>query len=201
MLEWITNTINSMGYPGIVLLMFLENLFPPIPSEVIMPLAGFAATQGEMRLTYVVLAGTLGSLLGTLPWYYAGSYLGEERLKIWADQHGKWIAVSGQDVEKVSQWFKKYGNSATFFCRLVPGIRTLISTPAGASHMNLAPFLFYSILGTALWTGLLAYAGYLLGHHYLLVEQSLAPISTIVFVVLTATTLFWIVQRRKHQHR
>lgn len=107
MLDWITNTISSFGYIGIALLMLLENIFPPLPSEVIMPLAGFTVQQGKLTLPLVVLAGTVGSILGALPWYYASQLVGEKRLRQWVDRHGKWLTLSGLDIDKSKQWYRK----------------------------------------------------------------------------------------------
>jgi membrane protein DedA with SNARE-associated domain len=98
MLDWITNVISSLGYFGIALLMALENIFPPIPSEVIMPLAGFTASRENLSLLWVIVAGTVGSILGGLPWYYVGKFLGERKLRQWVDRHGKWLTLSGEDI-------------------------------------------------------------------------------------------------------
>lgn len=196
MLDWITNTINSLGYWGIVFLMFLENLFPPIPSELIMPLAGFTATQGKLNVTFVIVAGTLGSLLGALLWYYVGKSFGEKRLKRWADRHGKWLTISGKDIEKSKKWFNKYGGAAVFFGRIIPGVRTFISVPAGLDNMQLVPFLFYSIIGSALWVSLLTLAGYFLGRNYQLVEKYLGPISSLIVISLIVGFAFWVIKRK-----
>ncbi len=195
MLEWITNTMNSLGYVGIGLLMFLENLFPPIPSELIMPLAGFTVAQGKMQLAPVVVAGVVGTVLGALPWYYAGKLMGEERLKRLANRYGKWLGISAKDIGQAKSWFSKYGNIAVLFCRLVPGVRTLISIPAGMSSMPLVPFLFYSTLGTLLWVSLLTYTGYALGENYELVEEYLGPVSKIVLVGIFVAFVAWVVKR------
>ena len=201
MSEWITSTMNSLGYLGIGLLMFLENLFPPIPSELIMPLAGFTISQGKMEFTPVILAGVVGTMLGALPWYYVGKLVGEENLKRLANKYGKWISVSSRDIEKVDNWFDKHGDKAVFFGRLVPGIRTLISLPAGISGMHLVPFLLYSTLGTFLWVGFLTYAGYLLGNKYDVIENYIGPVSKIVFVALIVAFIVWVVRKRKTKAR
>lgn len=197
MLEWITSTMNSLGYFGIGLLMLLENLFPPIPSELIMPLAGFTVAQGKMEFVPVVVAGVVGTVLGTLPWYYAGKVLSEKRLQRLADKYGKWLTISSKDIAKAKRWFDKHGNKAVFFCRLVPGVRTLISLPAGMSDMPLLPFLLYSTLGTLLWVGLLTYVGYVLGNNYYLVEEYIGPISKIVLATLIIAFVVWFLRRRK----
>ncbi|HEY9668531.1 MAG TPA: DedA family protein [Coleofasciculaceae cyanobacterium] len=201
MLEWITSTINSLGYWGIALLMFLENLFPPMPSEIIMPLAGFTVTQKKMQFTYVVVAGTVGSVLGALFWYYAGKYWGQKRLKKFADKHGKWLAISGKDIDTAKRWFDKQGGKAVFIGRLVPGVRTLISVPAGISDMHLIPFLLYSTLGSAIWVVLLTYAGYLLGQNYHLVEKFLGPISGIAIAAMVVAFGVWVMKRQKRNKK
>jgi membrane protein DedA with SNARE-associated domain len=195
MVEWITNTMNSLGYWGIGLLMFLENLFPPIPSELIMPLAGFTIAQGNMQFAPVVVAGVLGTVLGALPWYYAGKILGEQRLKSLADRYGRWLTISSKDITRATSWFDKHGGKAVFFCRLVPGVRTLISLPAGISSMPLIPFLLLSTLGTLLWVSLLTYAGYVLGDNYEIVDKYLGPVSKIVVASLLFAFIIWVVQR------
>jgi membrane protein DedA with SNARE-associated domain len=195
MVEWITNTMNSLGYWGIGLLMFLENLFPPIPSELIMPLAGFTVARGDMEFAPVIVAGVVGTVLGALPWYYAGKILGEQRLKKLADRYGRWLTISSKDITKAKSWFDKQGGKAVFICRLVPGVRTLISLPAGISRMPLVPFLLYSTLGTLLWVGLLTYAGYVLGDNYELVDGYLGPVSKIVLASLIFAFIIFVVKR------
>jgi membrane protein DedA with SNARE-associated domain len=195
MVEWITSTMEAMGYVGIGLLMFLENLFPPIPSELIMPLAGFTVAQGEMNFQYAVLAGVVGTMLGALPWYYAGKFVGEERLRKLADRYGKWADISSADIDKANRWFYKHGPKAVFFGRLVPGIRTIISLPAGISNLPIGIFLLYSTIGTTLWVGLLTYAGYALGNNYELVDKYLGPVSKLVLVVLVLAVAIWIARK------
>ncbi|SKB11684.1 Alkaline phosphatase-like protein [Planktothrix sp. PCC 11201] len=195
MAEWITNTMSSLGYLGIGLLMFLENLFPPIPSELIMPLAGFTVSRGEMQFFPAILAGVIGTILGAFPWYYAGKFFGEERLKQLADKYGKWITVSGKDIDKANNWFTRYGGRAVFLCRLVPGVRTLISLPAGLNNMPLIPFIIYSTIGTTLWVTFLTGAGYFLGDHYDLVDEYLGPVSKIVLLSLAIGFGLWILRK------
>jgi membrane protein DedA with SNARE-associated domain len=204
MLEWITNTIKIGGYWGIALLMFLENLFPPIPSELIMPLAGFTASPyqpggAKLNIVGVFFAGVLGSVLGALIWYYPGKLLGERRLKAWADKYGKWIAISSKDITKAKRWFDRQGSKAVLIGRLVPGVRTLISVPAGISNMPLLPFLFYTTLGSAAWVGLLTYSGYVLGSQYELVDEYLAPVSKIVLGILVLAFVVWVLKKRQRK--
>ncbi|MGB3655874.1 MAG: DedA family protein [Rivularia sp. (in: cyanobacteria)] len=200
MLDWITNIITSFGYLGIGFLMFLENVFPPIPSELIMPLAGFTATQGKLSLQFVILAGTLGSLLGVLPWYYVGKVVGEKRLREWIDKYGKWLTLSGADIDRSKRWLNKYGKATVFFGRLVPGIRTFISVPAGLDNMPLVPFLLYSFAGSLIWTALLTYAGFVLGNNYQEVEKYIAPISGIVIASIMIYLIISFIRRKTRQN-
>jgi len=196
MAEWVIDTIYSLGYLGIVLLMFVENVFPPIPSEVIMPLAGFMVTQGKLSFAGIVAAGTVGSVLGALPLYYVGRLINERSLKELADRHGRWLTISRKDIERAKEWFDKHGPATVLLCRLVPAIRSLISIPAGIARMNLALFLAYTTIGTALWTGLLAYLGYFLGSNFARVSEYLDLIS---WVVGAAIVLIYIVRVMKHE--
>lgn len=195
--QWVTETMSSMGYLGIGLLMFLENLFPPIPSELIMPLAGFTVSQGKMEFIPAVAAGVIGTVLGAYPWYYAGRSISEERIKVLADRYGKWLTLSGKDIDKANEWFNHHGNMAVFLCRLVPGVRTLISIPAGLNAMPLIPFTIYSTIGTTLWVTLLTFLGFYLGKNYENVDQWLAPVSKLVLFSLLGLFAFWIWKRKK----
>ncbi|ACO47189.1 DedA family protein [Deinococcus deserti] len=199
MAEWVQNLMDSMGYLGILLLMVIENVFPPIPSELIMPSAGFAASRGDMNLALVVLMGTLGSVLGTLPLYYLGRAFGEERLVAWADKYGKWLTLSGKDIRKADDWFDRHGTKAVLFGRMVPGIRSLLSLPAGMSEMPLPKFLIYSAIGSAMWASVLAGAGYMLGENYDKVEHYVAPVSKIVLGVLIVAAAVWFMRRKRSQ--
>ncbi|EIK52424.1 alkaline phosphatase [Stutzerimonas stutzeri TS44] len=194
MFDSITGLISQGGYFGILALMLLENLFPPIPSEVIMPLAGFLAARGELNIVGVVIAGTLGSFLGALPWYYAGALLGEKRMRRLAQRYGRWLTISGDDVTEAGLWFRAHGRKAVFFGRLVPAIRTLISVPAGIARMPLRSFVFYTLAGSSIWTFLLALAGYLLHAEYERVAEYLDPGSKIVLGVIVLIYLYRLVR-------
>ena len=147
----------------------------------------------ENKLTFggAILSGTAGSVLGAMPLYYAGKKLGEERIKRFADRYGCWLTVSKQDIERASTWFKRHGGAAVFICRLIPGIRSLVSIPAGISRMSLLPFLIYTSVGTAIWTGLLVLCGYILGSSFEKVSEYLDPISWVVF---GAIFIFYVVR-------
>ena len=179
----------AAGYGAIFAAMFLENLFPPIPSELIMPLGGFYVQQGKLSLVPVVLAGLLGTVLGALPWYGIGRLVNEERLEHWLARHGRWIGISPQELHRSRLWFARFGTALVFWGRLVPGIRTLISVPAGIELMPLAPFLLWTTAGSLIWTLLLTLAGLLLGESYSNVELWIAPATGVVKVLLLLAVL------------
>lgn len=198
MLKWIMEVISSMGYTGIVLLMFIENVFPPIPSELIMPLAGFLVSKGQFAFSGVVVAGTIGSALGALPFYYLGRTIKEKRLREWTQKYGRWLAISVKDIDRAKNWFDKYGGWTVFFCRLIPGIRSVISLPAGFARMNLLSFLLWSAAGMALWTTILTTAGYLLRSNFERVEEYLEPVSYVIIGALIVMYIYKVAAGRKH---
>ena len=187
MFDWLAKLVEEAGYLGIALLMLCENVFPPIPSEIIMPVAGFAAAQGKLSLTGVIVAGTAGTLLGAIVWYRIGCAVGLKRLKSLAVRHGRWLTLSPDDLERAHAWFNRHGGVAVFVGRLIPAVRSLISVPAGIARMSATRFLIWTALGTALWTALLASAGYLLESEYERVGEYLNPVSNIILGVLAAS--------------
>ena len=184
MFEWITGVIGRLGYAGVAMLTFLENLLPPIPSELVIPLAGLVAARGEMNVGLVIAAAAVGSLAGATAWYAVGRQIGERRLRAWIDRHGKWVTLSSRDVDRAQAWFRRHGKSAVFGGRLVPGVRTFVSLPAGFSAMPLLPFLLYSALGTIVWTAALAYAGVVLQSQFTRVGDYLNVVTNAVFALL-----------------
>jgi membrane protein DedA with SNARE-associated domain len=180
MSDWIIETITATGYVGVFLLMLLESVFPPIPSELIIPFAGFAAQRGDLTLIGVLLAATGGAVVGMLPWYIAARLLGLTRFKWLADRFGRWMALNSDEIDTATGWFLRYGPLIVFFGRLVPLIRTLISVPAGIAAMPAWAFIIASTLGALLWNGILIGAGYLLSEHYDRVEAVLDPVTIIV---------------------
>jgi membrane protein DedA with SNARE-associated domain len=184
MFDWITGWLGSGGYLGVFALMLIENVFPPIPSELVMPLAGYLAAQGKLSLVGVMLAGTLGSVAGALLWYWVGVRIGMERLHRFARNHGHWLTMDESEVERASGWFDRYGWWAVFFGRMVPAVRTLISVPAGIAGMHLVPFLVVTAVGSALWVALLTVAGYLLEGQFQKVESWLNPVSNLVVAAI-----------------
>lgn len=166
MFKWITSIISALGYVGVAVLTFLENLFPPIPSELVIPLAGFVAANGDMSLVWVIIAGTVGSLAGAALWYEIGRRVGEQRVRHWVARYGRWLTISAHDLDQAQAWFRRHGRIAVLIGRLVPGVRTFVSFPAGFARMPLWPFLWYSTIGTVAWTAVLAYSGVVLKANY-----------------------------------
>lgn len=183
MFDWITRVIERLGYVGIAALTFLENVFPPIPSELVIPLAGFVAARGDLQLGLVILVGSAGSLAGATVWYVIGRRVGEERLRKWVARHGSWLTLSTGDVDRAQLWFRRHGAAAVFFGRLMPGVRTFVSLPAGFSSMPLGPFLAYSALGTVAWTAALACAGVVLQANFTLVSDYINGATNALLVV------------------
>ncbi len=202
MFDFITGWIEQGGLLAVGLLMILENVFPPIPSELIVPLAGFQAAQGSFNIVALLVVATLGSLLGTLIWYSLARAWGRERFLRFIDRHGVWLTLTREEAEGAAEWFRRHGPAAVFFGRLVPTVRTLISVPAGLSGMYFASFLLYTAAGSAVWIALLAGAGYLLEENYEAVEHWLDPATTIVVLAVVALYLYRVLRglarRRGH---
>ena len=180
MTDWIIQTISELGYLGIFLVMLAESIFPPIPSELIIPFAGFAAANGDLNLFGVLAAATIGAVVGMLPWYYAGRLFGLDRVRYLADRFGRVMAFNADEIDMAVGWFRRFGPIIVLFGRLIPLIRTLISIPAGLSRMSLPVFLLASTTGALVWNTFLTMAGYLLHEHYEVIEVVLDPLSYIV---------------------
>ena len=199
--EWVLDLMDRIGGPGIALGIFLENVFPPIPSEVILPLAGFTAAQGRYSIVEAILWATLGSVTGALLLYGIGAALGMDRLKVIAH---KMPLVDVADNDQTDVWFTKHGPKAVFFGRFVPGIRSLISIPAGIDRMPLASFLGYTTAGSLIWNSLFVWIGFQLGDRYDVVEKYMDPISKVVYLLIILAVIgviAWMVRRsmrRKH---
>jgi membrane protein DedA with SNARE-associated domain len=199
MAQWIEQFIRQGGYWALAVITFVENIFPPIPSEVILPLGGYLVTQGRLTLWGVVLAGTIGSLVGAFVLYYVGRKLKRRRIAAWAAKHGHWVLLTRGDVEDAFDWFERHGGAAVFFCRMVPGVRSLISVPAGSSGMSLGKFTLYSVAGTAIWTTALALVGMWLGGQYRDAEAFLSWINYIIVGMIVLTVAGWLYKRRREQ--
>jgi len=190
MAAWITQTITDLGYLGIMLLMLLEAVFPPIPSELIIPFAGFAAGEGRLDFFLVILAATAGSLIGMVPWYLLGYLFGLERVKWLADRFGRWFAFNADEIDLAAKLFARWGRPIVLAGRLFPIIRTLISVPAGLAKMPFPQLALWSALGMLLWNTVLVTAGYLLHEHYHLVEAWLDPLTWVVLIAVVGIYVF-----------
>lgn len=190
MTDWVIRLVDATGYAGVFLLMMLETVFPPIPSEVIMPVAGLRAAQGPMGLAGVVASGTAGAMAGNLLWYLFARRIGLERFKRFIDRYGRWLTLDWGDVEKVRRAFRRYGGVIVFLARMTPNLRTFVSVPAGLTRMGLLRFLAWSTLGTAVWSGALAAAGYVLGTQFGQVDRIVGPVSSAIVVAIVAFYLW-----------
>lgn len=193
MSDWMINLIEQSGYLGIAFLMFLETVFPPIPSEVIMSVAGLQAAKGTLSLPIVILSGTAGAMLGNYFWYLAARVIGIERFKPLIDRWGRWLTIDWHEVERAEKLFGKYGSAFVFFGRMLPTMRSLISIPAGLLKMRLWTFVIWSTIGTAAWTAILATAGWVLGRNFHRVDDFVAPVSTAVIVVIIGAYLWRVI--------
>lgn len=182
--EFVISTIEQSGYVGLFLMMFLENIFPPIPSEVILPLTGFLIAGGVLNPVLALLVSVLGSTLGALPWFYLGVYVSGERRARFFEKFGVFLSVSRDDAERAAVVFQKHQWTAVFFGRLMPIIRTLISVPAGSVRMPLLIFLALTALGSALWNSILFGVGFILKAEYHIVERYLDPVTTGIIALI-----------------
>lgn len=195
---FVADVIAALGAWGVGLLTLLETVFPPIPSEVVLPLAGFLAQQGRMPLTWVFVAATLGSVLGAWVLYTAGARLGSERA---TRVLCRVPLMEPTDVERAEAWFDRHGRAAVFFGRLVPGVRSLISLPAGSRGMPLGTFLVFTTAGSALWNALLIGAGVALGTQWQRVEQYAGLLDKVVIAVLVGLVVWAVVRKLRSRSR
>ena len=190
--DWVVLLIDWGGYFGVFLLMLLETVFPPIPSEVVLPIAGMRAANGPLGLPGVIVASTLGTMTGNTIWYLAARSVGLDRFRYFITRYGRWLTLDWYDIEKVQAMFGRFGEAIVFTGRMLPTIRTFISVPAGIVRMPLAGFLIWSTMGTSLFAAALAGAGYWAGARFHRIEEIAGPISTAIVVGIT----LWYVWRQ-----
>jgi len=193
--QFLVNQIGDMGYMGIFLLMFLESTFFPFPSEIIMIPAGFLAYQGEMNLYMVIFVGILGSVAGALLNYYLAMHLGRKIIL----KYGKYFFIKEETLDKLDTFFAKHGEISTFTGRLIPGIRQLISLPAGLARMNIAKFSFYTAIGAGIWVVVLVAIGYLVGSNQELISEYMKSATLIALVSVVLIILFYVVRNRRRR--
>jgi membrane protein DedA with SNARE-associated domain len=193
--EWVTSVIEALGYPGLTALVALENIFPPIPSEVILPLAGFLTGQNRFSFPLVLIATTLGSLLGALVLYGMGMVIGQRRVRHLIERYGHWALLTSDDLTRAEIWFDRYGPVAVLTGRLVPVVRSLVSIPAGYRRMPLGQFLLLTGAGSALWNGALVGLGWTLGENWHAVEDYVGWLQYVVIAVVAVLILRFVWQR------
>lgn len=199
MTDWVIRLIEQSGYLGVGFLMFVETVFPPIPSEVIMPIAGLAAVNGPMTLPGVIASGTIGAMFGNFFWYLVARVIGLERFRPLIEKHGRWLTLDWYDVIKAEKLFGRFGAIIVGIGRLLPTIRSVVSIPAGLLRMRLRSFLIWSTIGTAGWSSALAVAGYVLGKQFGEVDAILGPLSsTIIALIVLAYVWRQATWRNRH---
>lgn len=183
--EWALGIIGTLGYPGLGFIMFLENVFPPIPSEIVLPLAGWLTLGENAKFTLlgVTVVGAIGSVAGAYFFYGLGRWFDERRVRSLLQRFGRWFMLSEGDLDTALSWFERFGEYVIFFGRMVPIVRSLISVPAGLAKMNFARFTFYTAIGTALWSFVLAFAGRLLGENWHIVSEIIDKYENVVLVL------------------
>lgn len=199
--QWIIEVIGAFGYVGIFLLMLAENVFPPIPSEVIMPVAGLAVGAGRLSFSLVLLAALGGTLIGNLPWYIIARMVGRQRFLELTARWGRYAAVKPADVEAAIAWFDRHGAKAVLLGRLAPGVRTLISIPAGLAEMPFWRFLLLSAVGSSVWITLLLLAGVILHDNWHMIANVIGPLGTVLVLAVALGLVLWIGWRRWSDRR
>jgi membrane protein DedA with SNARE-associated domain len=192
MTEWATKVMDALGYPGLAFLVALENVFPPIPSEIILPLAGFNSSQGTMNVFLAIFAATVGSVTGALILYYVGYVFGEARVRWMVRKWGKWLGFKEEDIDSADIWFDRHGGLAVALCRVVPIVRSLISIPAGLRKMSMPIFVMYTTAGSLVWNTVLITAGYILGSNWRHVEEYVGILQYVVIAVVLAIVGWWV---------
>lgn len=182
-IDWLVNIIETLGYPGVALSMFVESFFAPIPSEIILPFSGFVASGGSLNIWVVIIVATVAAYLGSLPFYIVG-LLGEEKIQIFLEKYGKYLFISQKDLDTGYRVFERLGIGIVFLGRLVPIVRTVISFPAGVAKMNFPIFSIFTLLGTFIWSTILAYAGFVLGDNWSVVSEYISEYEHIILIVL-----------------
>ena len=194
--KWIIETISSLGYSGIILTMGIESACIPLPSEIIMPFSGYLVFAGRFNLFWVSVAGALGCVFGSLAAYWAGIILGRPFI----EKYGKYILISHRDLDTADRWFKRYGDWAIFFSRLLPVIRTFISLPAGIARMNFPKFILYTFLGSLPWCFALAFVGKILGENWQSIRAYFRGADIIIIIVIILGVAFFIYRHLNLRH-
>lgn len=193
MFDWALSVMEANGYLGIFALMVLENVFPPIPSEIIIPVAGYAAANGTFHIALVILVASLGATVGATLWYVVGRVFGITRLCALSARYGRLLTLAPHDIDAAAEWFTRHGRKAVLIGRIIPTIRTLISIPAGIARMPVLEFLFFTFIGSFIWTAGLAIAGYILEQNAAAASHWLNPVSDAVIVLIVLLYVYRVI--------
>jgi membrane protein DedA with SNARE-associated domain len=196
-LEWIGDLIAGGGVWGVFALMAIENVVLPVPSELIMPMAGYVASRGPLTMWGVIVFGSLGGTLGALPVYYAARFLGRDRGREWIERHGHWLLITRRQIDSASERFDKRGPLAVVLSQLLPAVRGLIAIPAGFSRMNVFLFLATDFAGTVVWCVVLAYLGKILGRSFPKIDALLGPTGWALLIAVAIAIVAWMIWRRR----
>ena len=197
---WVQDVIESLGYLGVAILVIVENLFPPIPSEIVLPFAGFVAQRGDASVVVMILAATIGSVVGALILYYISSAIGPDRLRQFVVRFGKWFGVKESDLTRAEEWFDRRSTTAVLIGRCVPLIRSIVSIPAGFRRMKIVPFALYTFIGSAVWNIVLIGAGAILGDNWDEVGEYVGLFQYVVIAVIGLAVIrfaFTLIKRRR----
>jgi membrane protein DedA with SNARE-associated domain len=197
--DWVTDVIDALGYVGVALLVALENVFPPIPSEVVLPFAGFVASDGDANLIGMIVAATIGSLVGALVLYGVSAWIGADRVGHFVVRYGRWLRITESDVAKAEGWFDRHSNRAVLLCRCIPLVRSLISIPAGLRRMSLGPFVIYTVIGSAIWNTVMIGSGFVLRSNWSSVEPVLSWFQYLVVATIVVAFAWFVWSRRRNR--
>lgn len=193
LIDWLVNIIETIGYPGVMLSMFIESFFAPIPSELILPFSGFVASSGALNIYITIILASVAAYLGTLPFYFIGRW-GKVKVDLFLRKFGKYLFIKEEDLDKGYAIFAKHGNKMVFFGRLIPIVRTIISFPAGVADMNFLLFSIYTFGGTLIWSSILAGAGYFLGENWNVVSGYVSQYENIILLIVAIIVILFIVK-------
>ncbi|MGA1637827.1 MAG: DedA family protein [Ilumatobacteraceae bacterium] len=196
---WVQDVIEQLGAVGVALLVILENVFPPIPSEIVLPFAGFVAWRGDGSVPVMILAATIGAVVGALVLYAIAAVIGDRRLAVFIERFGRWFGVKPSDLARAEAWFDRHAVAAVLLGRCVPLIRSVVSVPAGFRRMRLLPFIVYTAAGSAVWNTALIGAGAILGDQWDRVEPYVALLQYVVIAVIVLFVVRFAVMKLRHR--
>lgn len=197
--SWVQDVIERLGAVGVALLVILENVFPPIPSEIVLPFAGFVAQRGDGSVVVMIFAATIGAVVGAIILYGISALIGPDRLRAFVVRFGKWFGVKPTDLERAENWFDRHAVAAVLLGRCVPLIRSVVSVPAGFRRMSIAPFLLYTAVGSLMWNTALIGAGAILGDQWDRVEPYVATLQWVVVGLLVLLVLRFAITKLRHR--